>query len=86
MTSLTINLDPSRHISLVDPGIYSGFTEHMGRCIYGIYGPADNKHGLSDLKTSFREDVLAALKELNVPIFRYPGGNCVSSYRWQGAS
>ncbi|THU88538.1 glycoside hydrolase [Dendrothele bispora CBS 962.96] len=66
MTSLTINLDPSRHISLVDPGIYSGFTEHMGRY---------NKHGLSDLKTSFREDVLAALKELNVPIFRYPGGN-----------
>ncbi|THU88547.1 glycoside hydrolase family 51 protein [Dendrothele bispora CBS 962.96] len=83
MTSLTINVDPSRHISPVDPRIYSGFTEHMGRCIYGgIYDP-DNKHGLSDPKTGFRKDVLAALKELNVPIFRYPGGNFVSSYRWQ---
>ncbi|THU88540.1 hypothetical protein K435DRAFT_803443 [Dendrothele bispora CBS 962.96] len=59
MTSLTINVDPSRHISPVDPRIYPGFTEHMGRCIYGgIYG--------SDPKTGFRKDVLAALKELVV--------------------
>ncbi|KAK7451721.1 hypothetical protein VKT23_012400 [Stygiomarasmius scandens] len=83
MTTPAIHVDPARRISLVDPRIYSGFTEHMGRCIYGgIYDP-DNKHGLSDPKTGFRKDVLAALKELNVPIFRYPGGNFVSSYRWQ---
>ncbi|KAF5365048.1 hypothetical protein D9758_010992 [Tetrapyrgos nigripes] len=83
MASPSIHVDPARHISKVDPRIYSGFTEHMGRCIYGgIYDP-DNQHGLSDPKTGFRKDVLAALKELNVPIFRYPGGNFVSSYRWQ---
>ncbi|KAJ8454439.1 hypothetical protein ONZ45_g19305 [Pleurotus djamor] len=78
-----INIDPARVIDNVDPRIYSGFTEHMGRCIYGgLYEP-DNPHGLSDPKTGFRKDVMAALKDLKVPIVRYPGGNFVSSYRWQ---
>lgn len=72
--SVSIHVDPSRHIAPVDPRIYSGFTEHMGRCIYGgIYDP-NNKHGLSDPKTGFRTDVLEVLKELNVPVVRYPGG------------
>ncbi|KAL0579513.1 hypothetical protein V5O48_002506 [Marasmius crinis-equi] len=78
-----IHIDKHRQIAPVDPRIYSGFTEHMGRCIYGgIYEP-DNQHGLADPKTGLRKDVLEALKSLNVPIFRYPGGNFVSSYRWQ---
>ncbi|KAJ7097088.1 glycoside hydrolase family 51 protein [Mycena belliarum] len=78
----TIHIDPARHVAPVDPRIYSGFTEHMGRCIYGgIYDP-DNAHGLADAR-GYRTDVLQALKDLNVPIVRYPGGNFVSSYRWQ---
>ncbi|KAF7431142.1 hypothetical protein PC9H_006862 [Pleurotus ostreatus] len=78
-----INIDPARIIDVVDPRIYSGFTEHMGRCIYGgLYDP-DNQHGLSDPQTGFRLDVLDTLKELKIPIVRYPGGNFVSSYRWQ---
>ncbi|KAF9262484.1 glycoside hydrolase family 51 protein [Marasmius fiardii PR-910] len=78
-----IHIDKSRQIAPVDPKIYSGFTEHMGRCIYGgIYEP-DNQHGLSDPNTGLRKDVLSVLKSLNIPVFRYPGGNFVSSYRWQ---
>lgn len=74
MASPAIHVDPARIIDDVDPRIYSGFTEHMGRCIYGgIYDP-DNKHGLSDPKTGYRLDVLEALKELRVPLVRYPGG------------
>ncbi|KAJ7214566.1 glycoside hydrolase family 51 protein [Mycena pura] len=53
----------------------------MGRCIYGgIYDPG-NAHGLSNAR-GYRTDVLQALKDLNVPVVRYPGGNFVSSYRW----
>ncbi|KAJ7611881.1 glycoside hydrolase family 51 protein [Mycena polygramma] len=78
----SIHVDPARHVAPVDPRIYSGFTEHMGRCIYsGIYDPG-NEHGLADAN-GYRTDVLQALKDLNVPIVRYPGGNFVSSYRWQ---
>ncbi|KXN91890.1 putative alpha-N-arabinofuranosidase C [Leucoagaricus sp. SymC.cos] len=83
MAAPTIHVDPARVLDTVDPRIYSGFTEHMGRCIYGgIYDP-DNDHGLSDSKTGFRLDVLEALKELKIPLVRYPGGNFVSTYRWQ---
>ncbi|KAJ7921426.1 glycoside hydrolase family 51 protein [Mycena leptocephala] len=74
----SIRIDPARHVAPVDPRIYSGFTEHMGRCIYsGLYDPG-NEHGLADAN-GYRTDVLQALKDLNVPIVRYPGGNFVSS-------
>ncbi|KAH6902495.1 glycoside hydrolase family 51 protein [Coprinopsis sp. MPI-PUGE-AT-0042] len=66
LPSPSIHIDPARVIDEVDPRIYSGFTEHMGRCIYG-----------------FRKDVMEVLKELKMPLVRYPGGNFVSSYRWQ---
>jgi alpha-N-arabinofuranosidase len=53
---------------------------HIGRCIYGgLYEPGST---LSDKKTGFRKDVLAALKELKVPVVRYPGGNFVATYHW----
>lgn len=38
--------------------------------------PADNVHGL-------RPDTLALLKELNAPVYRWPGGNFVSGYNWK---
>ena len=69
-----IHIDPARVIDQVDPRIYSGFTEHMGRCIYGgLYDPG-NPNGLADPNTGFRKDVIEALKDLNVPLVRYPGG------------
>lgn len=55
------------------------FRRHMGRCIYGgIYDPGNP---LSDEK-GFRKDVLEALKGLNIPVVRYPGGNFCATYHW----
>lgn len=52
----------------------------MGRCIYGgIYEPGSP---LAD-ENGFRKDVLAALRELDIPVVRYPGGNFVATYHWQ---
>ncbi|KAJ6190386.1 hypothetical protein N7519_000407 [Penicillium mononematosum] len=74
-----ISVHPSRRISKINPNIYAGFTEHMGRCIYGgIYDPGNP---LSDEK-GFRTDVLEALKGLNIPVVRYPGGNFCATYHW----
>ena len=74
-----IYLDTNRQISPISPLIFSGFAEHMGRCIYeGIYDPASpqaNERGL-------RKDVLAVLRELDLRAIRYPGGNFLSGYRW----
>lgn len=51
----------------------------QGRCIYGgIYDPGNS---LSD-ENGFRKDVIEAMKELNVPVVRYPGGNFVATYHW----
>ena len=67
-------------ISEVDPRIYGSFVEHLGRCVYnGIYEPS---HPQAD-GMGFREDVKALVKELKVPIIRYPGGNFVSGYNWE---
>ena len=56
----------------------------MGRCIYGgIYEPDNKNETLIDAH-GYRADVLSCLRdELKVPVVRYPGGNFVSSYRWQ---
>jgi len=73
--SPTVRIDPARIIDKVDPRIYSGFTEHMGRCIYGgIYDPENQNEGLVDAKTGLRKDVMEALKSLKIPVVRYPGG------------
>ncbi|MCL2404155.1 MAG: alpha-N-arabinofuranosidase [Defluviitaleaceae bacterium] len=67
-------------VAPVDPRIYGSFVEHMGRCVYtGIYEPG---HPQADAE-GFREDVKALVKELNVPIIRYPGGNFLSGYNWE---
>jgi alpha-L-arabinofuranosidase len=80
MSSAHIYIDTNRSISQISPLLFSGFAEHMGRCIYeGIYDP---KSPHAD-ENGLRKDVLAALKELNFRSMRYPGGNFLSGYRWQ---
>lgn len=74
-----IKIDIDRKIGEINKNIYSNFTEHLGRCIYGgIYEPGSP---LSD-QDGFRKDVLEAVKGLNVSLCRYPGGNFVSNYHW----
>ncbi|KAH8694474.1 glycoside hydrolase superfamily [Ilyonectria robusta] len=80
--SPSISFNPANTISDINPLIYGGFTEHMGRCIYGgLYEP-ENPNGLSD-ENGFRKDVISCFKELQVPVVRYPGGNFCATYRWQ---
>ncbi|KAF2635470.1 glycoside hydrolase [Massarina eburnea CBS 473.64] len=78
-TPPSITIHPEHTIAQINDNIYGGFTEHMGRCIYGgIYDPSNP---LSDAN-GFRKDVIDAMKELNVPVVRYPGGNFVATYHW----
>lgn len=73
-------LNPAFTIGTVDPRLYGGFAEHIGRCIYGgLYEPG---HPAAD-DQGFRTDVLELLRGLRLPVVRYPGGNFVSGYRWE---
>ena len=63
-----------------DKRIYGSFIEHLGRAVYeGIYQEGSP---LSD-EQGFRKDTLELVRELQVPIVRYPGGNFVSGFRWE---
>ena len=79
MLETTITLHTKFQNGPVDPRIFGGFLEHMGRAIYeGVYQP-DSIH--ADGK-GFRTDVLAALRGLQMTAMRYPGGNFASGYHW----
>lgn len=62
-----------------DPMIFGGFIEHFGRQIYG--GFFEPGSPLAD-EQGFRLDVIEALKELKVPVIRWPGGCFVDCYQW----
>jgi alpha-N-arabinofuranosidase len=70
---------PSRARGDFDRRVLGSFLEHLGRAVYtGVYEPGSR---LADAK-GFRADVAREVKELGVPITRYPGGNFVSGYNW----
>ena len=66
---------------VVNRNIYGHFAEHLGRGIYeGIWvgpdSPIPNTRGM-------RNDVLAALKALDIPVLRWPGGCFADEYHWR---
>ena len=62
-----------------DRRLLGAFLEHLGRAIYtGVYEPG-SPHADAN---GFRTDVIAEIKQLSVPVMRYPGGNFVSGYNW----
>ncbi|HEV7714962.1 MAG TPA: hypothetical protein VGO53_05185, partial [Steroidobacteraceae bacterium] len=65
----------------IDANIYGQFMEHLGRNVYegiwvGTGSPIPNTRG-------YRNDVLAALKKLQVPVLRWPGGCFADEYHWR---
>jgi alpha-N-arabinofuranosidase len=80
MDSTKIFLDREYRIAPVDPRIFGGFLEHVGRAVYeGVYDP-QSKH--ADMY-GCRKDVLSALDRLKFTAMRYPGGNFASGYHWR---
>ena len=75
-------IDPKRVLFKRDKMIYGHFIEHFHRQIYG--GVYDPENPLSDEK-GFRKDVLKAMRDIEVPILRWPGGCFVSAYHWKKA-
>lgn len=75
----TVHLHSRHQVGTVDPRVFGGFLEHIGRAVYeGVYEPGSrhaDEHGC-------RGDVLAALKRLDMTTMRYPGGNFASGYHW----
>ncbi len=78
MNQLTINADLGSQT--ISRHIYGHFAEHLGRCIYGgIYVGEE-----SDIPNTrgMRNDVVTALRHLNIPNLRWPGGCFADEYHW----
>src|SRR5271157_2920895 len=76
---LAIHADQAK--DTINRNIYGQFSEHLGHCIYGgIWvgeeSPIPNTRGI-------RNDVVAALKRLKVPVVRWPGGCFADEYHWK---
>lgn len=65
----------------INKEIQGHFSEHLGRCIYeGLY-VGENSH-IPNTK-GMRNDVVAALKEMKIPVLRWPGGCFADEYHWK---
>ncbi len=74
-------INPNQKISKISKDIYGHFSEHLGRCIYeGLYvgedSPIPNVKGM-------RKDVVDALREMGIPVLRWPGGCFADEYHWK---
>ena len=80
MKQAKVILDKDYVVGKIDPRLYGSFLEHLGRAVYnGIYEPG---HPTAN-KDGFRTDVMQLIRNLQVPIIRYPGGNFVSGFNWE---
>ena len=79
MQTLYVNVKNKK--STINRNIYGHFAEHLGRCIYeGIFvgedSPIPNTKGM-------RNDVVTALKNVKIPVLRWPGGCFADEYHWK---
>jgi alpha-N-arabinofuranosidase len=79
MNRLVIHADEGKYT--INKNIYGHFSEHLGRCIYegfwvGEDSPIPNTRGI-------RNDVVNALKKIQIPVLRWPGGCFADEYHWK---
>ena len=78
-----ITIQADRPGAVINPDIYGQFVEHLGRGVYeGIWvgpdSPIPNTRGI-------RNDVVAALRKIRIPLVRWPGGCFAENYHWRDA-
>lgn len=78
-TVITIKKDDNAPI--INKHIYGHFAEHLGRCIYDGFYVGDNS--AIPNTNGVRNDIVEALKNLNIPNLRWPGGCFADTYHWK---
>ncbi len=80
-TRVSVKIHADQPGAVINKNVYGQFAEHLGRGIYeGIWVGPDSK--IPNTR-GFRNDVIAALKELHVPLIRWPGGCFADEYHWR---
>jgi Alpha-L-arabinofuranosidase len=76
----TVKIHYDRATDTIPKEIYGHFAEHLGTCIYGGLWVGENSNIPNT--QGYRTDVLNALKDLNIPVMRWPGGCFADEYHW----
>lgn len=77
----TVKLNPSKEAPVIQKEIYGQFAEHLGTCIYGGIWVGENSSIPNT--NGYRNDVIKAMRELKVPVLRWPGGCFADEYHWR---
>ncbi len=78
---MKLYINTKKEEGTINPEIYGHFSEHLGRCIYGgIFVGEDSD--IPNVK-GMRTDVVEALKEIKIPVLRWPGGCFADEYHWK---
>jgi alpha-N-arabinofuranosidase len=78
---VTVNIRANEPGAVINPNVYGQFAEHLGAGIYGGVWVGD-KSAIPNTG-GFRNDVVDALKNLHVPVVRWPGGCFADEYHWR---
>ena len=87
---LCINIHAQTEIELkadsvkqkINKNIYGHFAEHLGRCIYDGFYVGDTNKTIPNTE-GVRNDVIAALRKMKIPLLRWPGGCFADTYHWK---
>lgn len=81
MKSYILKLKTGNSGYKINKEIYGHFSEHLGRCIYGGIYVGEN----SDIPNinGYRKEIVEALKEIRIPVLRWPGGCFADEYHWK---
>ena len=77
---ITVEADQGK--TIISKNIYGHFAEHLGHCIYGGFYVGDTSKTIPNTN-GVRNDVIAALKKMKIPILRWPGGCFADTYHWK---
>lgn len=78
----SMKLAPSAQEFTISRHIYGHFAEHLGRCIYDGFYVGEKNDSIPNAN-GVRTDVIEALKNLNIPNLRWPGGCFADTYHWK---
>lgn len=81
MTQTKIHVDIESSKGTISPHIYGHFAEHLGRCIYDGFWVGEDT--TIDHIDGIRRDIVEALRKINIPVLRWPGGCFADEYHWK---
>lgn len=78
-TRITLSDGPGK--TVISRHIYGHFAEHLGRCIYGGFYVGEQSSIPNT--AGVRNDIVQALRDLDIPNLRWPGGCFADTYHWK---